>query len=258
MRPRCCLRYLTFFGINMDYSLPRFRLGSGPRAVRRVFRLRLLLPARRGRSGHRRQNRSRCAASPGVALHRLRRFGSRSDGPRPTIAIPVAIAIPPLRTRCAPRLGLIAQSFALTTRQNLALINPALHADHAVSGVGFTESVIDIGAQRVQRKLPLQIPFRPRDFSAVQAPRHANFNSLAAETQRRIDRFAHRAAERHALFELQRDRFRHQLRVELGLVHFLNVDENFALGLLRQIALQLLDLRALASDDDAGTRRRES
>src|SRR6476659_1430641 len=26
MRPRCCLRYLTFFGINMDYSLPP----SGP------------------------------------------------------------------------------------------------------------------------------------------------------------------------------------------------------------------------------------
>jgi hypothetical protein len=35
-------------------------------------------------------------------------------------------------------------------------------------------------------------------------------------------------------------------------VHFLNVDENFALGLLRQRLLQLFDLGALASDDDAG------
>jgi hypothetical protein len=37
-------------------------------------------------------------------------------------------------------------------------------------------------------------------------------------------------------------------------VHFLNIDEDFALGLLRQILLQLLDLGALASDDDAGPR----
>jgi hypothetical protein len=35
-------------------------------------------------------------------------------------------------------------------------------------------------------------------------------------------------------------------------VHFLNVDEDFALGLLRQIALQLFDFGALAADDDAG------
>src|SRR5437868_7031307 len=38
-------------------------------------------------------------------------------------------------------------------------------------------------------------------------------------------------------------------------MNFLDVDEDFALGLLRQILLELLDLRALAADDDAGTRR---
>src|SRR5262249_58538577 len=93
-----------------------------------------------------------------------------------------------------------------------------------------------------------------RDLRAVQPARHPNLDALAAETQLRIDRLPHRAPERHALLELQPDRLRHQLRVELGLVHFLDVDEDLALGLLRHVLFQLLDLGALASDDDARTR----
>jgi hypothetical protein len=120
--------------------------------------------------------------------------------------------------------------------------------------VRFRSSVIDVRAQRVQRKLALQIPFAARNFGAVQAARYAHLDALAAEAQRRIHGFTHRPAESHALLELQGDRFRHQLRIQLRLVYFLNVDENLALGALGQIQLQLLDLRALASDDDAGPR----
>ena len=36
----------------------------------------------------------------------------------------------------------------------------------------------------LQGRLPLQIPFRARDLGAVQASRHANLDSLAAEAQR--------------------------------------------------------------------------
>ena len=120
--------------------------------------------------------------------------------------------------------------------------------------MGFGEPVIDIGTQRMQRQLTLQIPFTARDFSAVQPAGNANLDAFAAEAQRRIDGLAHGAAESHALFELQRNRFRNQLSIELGLVNFLNVDENFALGLLRQRLLQLFDLGAFAADDDAGPR----
>src|SRR5579862_6389323 len=37
-------------------------------------------------------------------------------------------------------------------------------------------------------------------------------------------------------------------------MHFLNIDENFALGFLGEVALELLDFGALASVDDAGPR----
>src|SRR5581483_6833148 len=51
------------------------------------------------------------------------------------------------------------------------------------------------------------------------------------------------------------DGFRDQLRVELGLVNFLNVDEDLALGALGHILFELFDFGALAADDDAGPRR---
>ena len=181
-----------------------------------------------------------------VRHKRLRAW--RPVTPIPTVPVPVTI-----RPRRTPRLGIIAQATGLGSRQNLAFVDPALDADHAVGGVRLAESEIDIRAQRVQRKLPLQIPFRTRDFRAVQTSGNPDLNSLAAEAQRGVDSLAHGSAKRHAFFELQRDRFGNQLRVQLRLVDFLNIDEDFALGLLGQILLQLFDFRALAPDDDSGT-----
>src|SRR5919197_4639489 len=62
-------------------------------------------------------------------------------------------------------------------------------------------------------------------------------------------------AENIAL-QLQRDVFRDKLRVGLRLFHFHDVDVDLLAGQLRKFFLQLVDLRALAADDDAGTRRK--
>src|SRR5205814_3275390 len=67
-------------------------------------------------------------------------------------------------------------------------------------------------------------------------------------------RLSHRAAEGDALFELHRDRLANQLRVELGLLDLLNVDEHLAVRLLLDFLLQLVDFRPLPADDDAGPR----
>jgi hypothetical protein len=75
-----------------------------------------------------------------------------------------------------------------------------------------------------------------------------------AEAQRRLDGLAHRAAERHALFELGRDRFADELRLELGLLDLLDVDEDLAARALLHLLLELLDLGPLAADDDARPR----
>src|SRR5262249_46866171 len=89
---------------------------------------------------------------------------------------------------------------------------------------------------------------------SVQPAGDAHLDPLAAEPQRRVHRLAHRPAEAHALFQLQRDRFRHKLGIELRLMHFLDIDEHFPRSALLQLLLQLVDLRALAPDDDSWTR----
>src|SRR6266852_5928672 len=137
----------------------------------------------------------------------------------------------------------------------LALVDPALHADHSVRRVGFRGPEINVRAQRLQRQPPLQVPFLARDFRSVQPPCHAHLDAFAAKAQRRIHRFAHRAPERHAFFELQCNRFRHQGRIQFRPMHFLDVDVHFALGALLHILLELVDFRALAPDDDARPRR---
>ncbi len=86
----------------------------------------------------------------------------------------------------AARFAFVAQrvGLAVAAFHHFALINPNLDADHAISRIRLAETVIDIGTQRVQRQLALQIPFATRDFGAIQAARYANLDSFATETQR--------------------------------------------------------------------------
>src|SRR5215468_5232714 len=101
------------------------------------------------------------------------------------------------------RLGLVVLRF-LAPRNVFALIDPALYANHAVSGVCFGGAEINVRAQRLQRQTALQIPLLARDFCAIQAAGDSHLDPLAAETKSRVHALAHRAAKRHALFELQR------------------------------------------------------
>ena len=107
----------------------------------------------------------------------------------------------------------------------------------------------------MQGQAALQIPLRTRDLVAIQTTGDADFDPLATKAQRRVHCLAHGAAEAHALFQLQRDRFAHQLRVQLRLVHFLDIDKDIAVGALLQFHLELVDLGALAANDDARPRR---
>src|SRR5205814_8073925 len=110
------------------------------------------------------------------------------------------------------------QGVPLRRRQDLAAVGPTSRADRAVRGARLGESILDIRAQRVQGQASLQIPRGARDFVAVQASARAALDSLATEAQRRINRLTHGAPETYSLLQLQCDRLRYQLRIELRLV----------------------------------------
>src|SRR5262249_7898910 len=139
--------------------------------------------------------------------------------------------------------------------QALTLIEPALDSNLPVCRVRFRETVVDVGTERLQRQLTVQVPLGARDLGAVQAARDTDLDAARAEAQRRLDRLAHGATERDALLELHRDRLGDELRVELGLLNLLDVDEDLAARALLDFLLQLVDFGALAADDDARARR---
>jgi hypothetical protein len=111
--------------------------------------------------------------------------------------------------------------------------------------------VIDVGAQRVQRHAAFAVPLRTRDFSAIQAPRHVDFDPERTQAHGIAHGALHRAAEHDAALELLRDAFRYQLRVEFGLAHFGHVDVGRNPHHRGDFLAQALDVLALLADHHA-------
>src|SRR5689334_1428616 len=65
-------------------------------------------------------------------------------------------------------------------RHHFTLEHPHLDPDHAIGGARFGESVVDVGAQRVQGHAALAIPLAARDLRAVQAARRHHLDALGA------------------------------------------------------------------------------
>src|SRR5205823_6210776 len=133
---------------------------------------------------------------------------------------------------------------------DIAAIDPGLHADDSVGRLRFGKAVVDVGAQRVQRQTALQVPLRARDLVTIQTAGDANLDALATEAQSGVNRLAHRTTEADALLKLQRDVLGDQLSVKLRLVDLEDVDKHLAVGALLDVGLELVDLGALAADDD--------
>src|SRR6267378_4342927 len=125
--------------------------------------------------------------------------------------------------------------------KDFALEDPDLDAAGSERRKRGRDTVIDIGAQRVQRHAAFAIPFHPRDFGA--------------ETHRRLHCALHGAAERDAALELLCDRFGDQRGVEFGLADLDDVDDDVGGGDIGNALAQLVDVGALLADHDAGTRR---
>src|SRR5207245_11601267 len=100
------------------------------------------------------------------------------------------------------------------------------------------------------------VPFAPRELAATQPSRTRDPDAVGAQPQRRGHGLLHRPPERDALLELERDVLGHELGVELGMDDLLDVEVDLLAGSHLQLVLQLLDLRALPADDDAGAGRR--
>ena len=117
--------------------------------------------------------------------------------------------------------------------------------------MGFGEAVIDVLAEGVQRDAAFALPLAAGDFGPAETAGTLDPDPLGAERHGHFNGLFHGAAESNAALELKGDILRHQLRFDLGLLHLLDVEEDFLAGELGEFVLDLLDLLAFAPDDDA-------
>src|SRR6266571_697242 len=180
----------------------------------------------------------------------------------PNASVEPRTATPPIRPRWAlryfTRLGISMRGPSRLRRRGLrehfALEDPDLHAHRARGRVRRREAVVDVGADRVQRHTPVPIPLAARDLRPAEAPGAGDADAVGAEPEGGRDRLLHRAPERHALLELERDVLGDELRVELGVDDLLDVEVDLLARARLKLVLELLDLRALAADDDSRAR----
>src|SRR5205814_608331 len=135
------------------------------------------------------------------------------------------------------------------------LTNPTFHTNLAINCVCFCEAVIDRRAQGVKWNFSLPIPFRAGNLRAIEPARTPQTNSFPAKIHRSLHRFFHRAAIGNPPLDLERHIFGDELCVEFRRFDFLDIDLHlFALGHLGNFFGNLLDLCALSSDHNPGTR----
>src|SRR5579862_317659 len=217
---------------------------------------------------------ARRAASIWRAVRRPRPIAFKPYSPKDTLA--PRVATPLLRPFCSLRYFLLAgcsishSRFArgglalhlgrrrrrlLALAQRLALEDEDLHADRAVSGLRLGKSVLDLGAQRMQRHATLAIPFGARDLGAVQAARACDLDALGPQAHGVLHGALHGAAEHHAFLQLPGDRIGDELRIQFGLADLLDVHvHRHAHEALQRVA-KALDVLALLADHHARTRR---
>src|SRR6185503_7150512 len=137
MRPRICFRCLTFFGINITIHLFSHEKAHKAHKYFCVFCAFCVLLIVWPRSS---------------TVRSAFAFAART---RATLSFTGACLVDGIRTRTTRHRSLRIE--------NLAAIDPNLHSDLSERRLRFGETVIDVRAQSVERKLSLQVPLAARD-----------------------------------------------------------------------------------------------
>jgi hypothetical protein len=87
----------------------------------------------------------------------------------------------------------------------LVLINPALHANNAINGLGFRESIVNRDSKGLERHLPFAIPLGTSDISTTETTGAADTNSIRPKVHGCLNRTLHGATKGNSALELDAD-----------------------------------------------------
>src|ERR1700733_14338514 len=133
--------------------------------------------------------------------------------------------------------------------QEVAVVDPDLDADIPLGGVGFRESVVDLGPQSRERNAPLHRAFTAGHFRPAEPAGELNANAQRARLHGLVDRPLHGAAEALTFLQLVGHLFRNKLGVHFGPGHLHRLDLDMAMGKRLQFLRQFVDFLSLLADD---------
>src|SRR6266567_2885010 len=96
---------------------------------------------------------------------------------------------------------------------------------------------------------PLTVPLGPGHLCSTQTTGAGNPDSLGTKFKRGSYTLLHGPPESNPPFQLEGNVFRHQLRIELGLTHFLNVEVDLVTGEFGQFLFQGFHFGTLFADN---------
>src|SRR4029450_5304992 len=137
-------------------------------------------------------------------------------------------------------------------REDVALLDPHLHADPPGGGVGLTEAVVDVGPERVQGDPALAVPLGTGHLRPAEAARALPPDALGTGLLGVLHGALHGPPESDPAGELVGHALGDEGGVELGLLDLLDVELDLGVaGDLGQPGPQAVGLAAPAPDDDA-------
>src|SRR3982074_1636169 len=212
----CCFRCLTLRG--MSTSALRLLCRTRRRVRRRV-------------GGDRGGRRTFLCCGGGPTGCGRGRSGTRRTGAARTSGTVSTVA-----TRCAlGGRGGVTRLLGLEPTDDLALVDPHLHADATERRLGLEEAVVDVGAQRVQRDTAVVVVLRAGHLGTAETTTALHADALdLRRAHRRLKRLTHRAPEGNTVGQLLRDTLGDELGVGLGVLDLENVQLNLLLGQLLQ------------------------
>ena len=213
----------------------------------------------------RRRRHRRAAAAAGRPVRRRdrrrRRHGLRRRAAAATAAAATVTVAAPAATAAVAIALLLGRALhvgevraGVALGHDLALVDPALHADAAERRLGLEEAVVDVGAQRVQRDAAVGVALGAGHLGAAEAAADLDLAALGAGAHGARERALHRAPEGDAVLQLLGDRLRDELGVELRALDLEDVDLDLLARDPVQVLAQGVDLGAGLADHDARTR----
>ena len=143
-----------------------------------------------------------------------------------------------------------ALAAGLTGLETIFLADPNLDTDLAGGGVGFCETIVDIGSQGVERNGTLAGPLDAGDFSAVDTAAGLDLDTLNAHVHGDLHCTLHRTLESDTTLELLRDRLSDELSIGVCALDFLDLEVDFFLRHLLELGTHRLDIATLAAEDN--------